>query len=630
MDKFKKKIKDFFKKRLKKEYLPFLALILVGFHALTKMSYAFRTDYHTGFERLIYAFTSIDKIYQPPIITTNVIDIAFASAVYFIAYLIVKDKATKNKIKTRQNEEYGSARWGKPEEIRDYMDKDPMQNLIFSKTEGKMLDIAPKNWKVGRNNNVVVVGGSGSGKTRYFVKPNIMQMHSSYVITDPKGTLLNEMGGMLMKGSPEVLKDKDGKQIRDKDGKLKYKIKKGKDGKLRYVLEPYKIKVLNLINFKKSMHYNPFAYIKSESDIMKLVNTIIINTKGEGDKAGEDFWVKAERLLYMAYIGLIFEEAPPEEQNFETLIMLINMSETREDDENYKNALDLKFEQLEKKNPDSFAVLQYKKYKLAAGKTAKSILISCGARLAPFDIKELRDLLAYDELELDTLGDRKTALFVIIPDTDSTFNFIVAMMYTQMFNLLCTKADDEYGGKLPVPVRCLLDEFANIGSIPQFEKLIATIRSRLISACIVLQTKSQLKAIYKDHADTIIGNCDTSIFLGGKEETTLKSLSQGLGKETIETNNRGETRGQSRSSSRNFQKVGRELMTQDELQTMDSSECIVEIRGLRPFKSEKYDITKHPNYKLTGDYDDRNNIDVLKDLLNPEVIFKGVKFKSEE
>ena len=463
----------------------------------------------------------------------------------------------------------------------------------------------PKNPKYARNKNILVIGGSGSGKTRFFVKPNIMQMHSSYVITDPKGTVLLEVGSMLAKGSP--MTDENGKIVRDKEGKVIY--------------EPYKIKVLNTINFKKSMHYNPFVYIRSEKDILKLVTTIIANTKGEGQQSGEDFWVKAEKLYYCALIGYIWYEGREEEKNFNTLLEMINASEAREDDENFKNPVDLMFDELEQKDPNHFAVRQYKKYKLAAGKTAKSILISCGARLAPFDIAELRELMSYDELELDLVGDRKTALFVIISDTDDTFNFIVSIMYTQLFNLLCDRADDVYGGRLPIHVRCLLDEFANIGQIPKFEKLIATIRSREISASIILQSKSQLKAIYKDNADTIEGNCDTTLFLGGKEKTTLKEIAEILGKETIDLYNTSDTRGSQRSYGMNYQKIGKELMSQDEIAVMDGGKCILQVRGVRPFFSNKYDICKHKNYKYLSDYDKKNIFDIEK-YLSTNLILK--------
>ena len=499
----------------------------------------------------------------------------------------------KNAKKYRHNVEYGSARWGKPEDIAPYMDPVFQNNVILTQTERLTMSSRPKNPKYARNKNVLVIGGSGSGKTRFWLKPNLMQMHSSYVVTDPKGTILVECGKMLQRGAPKL--GKDGKPVKDKNGKVIY--------------EPYQIKVLNTINFKKSMHYNPFSYIHSEKDILKLVTTLIANTKGEG-KAGDDFWVKAETLLYCALIGYIHYEAPVEEQNFSTLIEMINSMEVREDDEEFKNAVDLMFDELKERDPNHFAVRQYAKYKLAAGKTAKSILVSCGARLAVFDIAELREVTSYDELELDTLGDRRTALFLIMSDTDDSFNFLISMCYTQLFNLLCEKADDVYGGRLPVHVRCLIDECANIGQIPKLEKLVATIRSREISACLVLQAQSQLKAIYKDNADTIIGNMDSSIFLGGKEPTTLKELAAVLGKETIDTYNTGESRGRETSHSLNYQKLGKALMSQDELAVMDGGKCILQLRGVRPFLSDKYDITQHPNYKYTADADPKNAFDI--------------------
>ena len=491
----------------------------------------------------------------------------------------------KNAKKYRKNVEYGSARWGNAKDIEPYTDPDFYNNVILTQTERLTMNSRPKSPKYARNKNVLVIGGSGSGKTRFFVKPNLMQMHSSYVVTDPKGTVLIECGKLLAKGG-------------------------------------YRIKVLNTINFKKSMHYNPFAYLRSEKDILKLVNTIIVNTKGEGEKSSEDFWVKAEKLYYTALIGYIYYEAPEEEKNFTTLLDMINASEAREDDEDFKNPVDLMFDRLEEKDPEHFALKQYKKYKLAAGKTAKSILISCGARLAPFDIRELRELMETDDLELDTLGDKKSALFVIISDTDDTFNFIVAMMYTQLFNLLCDKADDVYGGRLPVHVRCLLDEVANIGQIPKLEKLIATIRSREISACLILQAQSQLKAIYKDNADTIIGNCDTTLFLGGKEKTTLKEMSELLGKETIDSFNTSENRGREVSHGLNYQKLGKELMTQDEIAVMDGGKCILQVRGVRPFFSDKFDITKHPRYKYLSDYDKKNAFDVERYMKRRPAIVK--------
>ena len=499
----------------------------------------------------------------------------------------------KNAKKYRHNVEYGSARWGTHEDIAPYIDPVFQNNVILTQTERLTMSSRPKNPKYARNKNVLVIGGSGSGKTRFWLKPNLMQMHSSYVVTDPKGTILVECGKMLQRGAPKP--GKDGKPVKDKNGKIVY--------------EPYQIKVLNTINFKKSMHYNPFSYIHSEKDILKLVTTLIANTKGEG-KAGDDFWVKAETLLYCALIGYIHYEAPVEEQNFSTLIEMINSMEVREDDEEFKNAVDLMFDELKEREPNHFAVRQYAKYKLAAGKTAKSILVSCGARLAVFDIAELREVTSYDELELDTLGDRRTALFLIMSDTDDSFNFLISMCYTQLFNLLCEKADDVYGGRLPVHVRCLIDECANIGQIPKLEKLVATIRSREISACLVLQAQSQLKAIYKDNADTIIGNMDSSIFLGGKEPTTLKELEAVLGKETIDTYNTGESRGRETSHSLNYQKLGKALMSQDELAVMDGGKCILQLRGVRPFLSDKYDITQHPNYKYTADADPKNAFDI--------------------
>ena len=547
--------------------LPFL----IFFWIFDKLSYAVRLSEENI---LISVVKGVSELTKAPLLSFHFTDISAgiigALAVKGILYL-----RSKNAKKFRKGIEYGSARWGTPEDIKPYIDEVFFSNILLTNTERLTMNSRPKNPKFARNKNVLVIGGSGSGKTRFFVKPNIMQMHSSYVVTDPKGTILVECGKMLQKGG-------------------------------------YKIKSLNTINFKKSMHYNPFAYIRSEKDILKLVNVIITNTKGDGEKSGEDFWVKAERLLYCALIGYIYYEAPEEEKNFITLLDLINASEAREDDENFKSPVDMLFDRLAEREPEHFAVKQYVKFKQAAGKTLKSILISCGARLAPFDIKELRDLMEYDELELDTLGDEKTALFVIISDTDDTFNFVVAIMYSQLFNLLCDKADNEYGGRLPVHVRCLLDEFSNIGQIPKFEKLISTIRSREISACIILQAQSQLKAIYKDNADTIIGNCDTTLFLGGKEKSTLKELSETLGKETIDMYNTSETRSNQNSYGTNYQKLGKELMSQDELSVMDGGKCILQLRGVRPFLSDKYDITKHPRYKMLSDYDKKNAFDMEK------------------
>ena len=571
IDKILKDIKGLFKVQDKvkfaKENIPYLAFFYLG-------------NIFSHHVRSYVGGDVIDKIFQG-ILELNTIsflpsihpaDILIGIGVAALIKFIVYTKG-KNARKFRQGKEYGSARWGTKKDIEPYMDEKFQNNILLTQTERLTMNGRPSNPKYARNKNVLVIGGSGSGKTRFYVKPNLMQMHSSYCVTDPKGTIVLECGKML-----------------EDNG--------------------YEIKILNTINFKKSMKYNPFAYLRSEKDILKLVQTIIANTKGEGEKAGEDFWVKAEKLYYTALIGYIFYEAPREEKNFATLLDMIDASEVREDDETYMNPIDRFFEALEKKEPTHFAVKQYKKYKLAAGKTAKSILISCGARLAPFDIRELRDLMSEDEQELDTLGDRKTALFVIISDTDDTFNFVVSIMYSQLFNLLCDKADDVYGGRLPVHVRCLLDEFANIGLIPKFEKLIATIRSREISASIILQAQSQLKAIYKNNADTIVGNCDSTLFLGGKEQTTLKELSEILGKETIDLYNTSETRSNQKSFGLNYQKTGKELMSQDEITVMDGSKCIFQLRGVRPFLSDKYDITKHKNYRLLEDYDKKNLFDI--------------------
>lgn len=561
----------------KQKFIKILPFLGVGFF-FNKASQAFTSASGSSFgEKFIEAMNNFGSVFTVPLPSFRPVDllIGTAGAVLIKAIVWIKGKNAK---KYRKGVEYGSARWGTAEDIKPYMAEDFKDNIILTETERLTMDNRPKSGpKYARNKNVLVIGGSGSGKTRFFVKPNLLQMHSSYVVTDPKGTVVNEVGNALLKGG-------------------------------------YRIKILNTINFAKSMHYNPLAYIRSEKDILKLVNTIIANTKGEGAQSGEDFWIKAERLYYSALIGYIWYEGPEDEKNLNTLIEMINASATREDDESYKNPIDRLFDELEAENPEHFAVRQYKKYKLAAGKTAKSILISCGARLAPFDIRELRELTEYDELELDTLGDEKTALFVIISDTDDTFNFIVAIMYTQLFNLLCDKADDKHGGRLPVHVRCILDEFSNIGQIPKFEKLIATIRSREISACVILQAQSQLKAIYKDNADTIVGNCDTTLFLGGKEKTTLKELSEILGKETIDLYNTGESRGKETSHSLNYQKTGKELMSMDELSVMDGNKCILQLRGVRPFLSNKYDYTKHPKYSLTYDADEKNFFDIEKYL----------------
>ena len=571
IDKILKDIKGLFKVQDKakfiKQNIPYLAFFYIG----NIFSHHIRS-YVGGdlLDKIFQGILEIDTMSFIPSIQAP--DILAGIVIAAIIKLVVYTKS-KNAKKFRQGKEYGSARWGTRKDIEPYMDEKFENNILITQTERLTMNGRPPNPKYARNKNVLVIGGSGSGKTRFYVKPNLMQMHSSYCVTDPKGTIVLECGKML-----------------EDNG--------------------YEIKILNTINFKKSMKYNPFAYLKSEKDILKLVQTIIANTKGEGEKAGEDFWVKAEKLYYTALIGYIFYEAPKEEKNFKTLLDMIDASEVREDDETYMNPIDRLFEALEKRHPTHFAVKQYKKYKLAAGKTAKSILISCGARLAPFDIEELRELMSEDELELDTLGDRKTALFVIISDTDDTFNFVVSIMYSQLFNLLCDKADDVYGGRLPVHVRCLLDEFANIGLIPKFEKLIATIRSREISASIILQAQSQLKAIYKDNADTIVGNCDSTLFLGGKEKTTLKELSETLGKETIDLYNTSETRSNQKSFGLNYQKTGKDLMSQDEITVMDGRKCIFQLRGVRPFLSDKFDITKHKNYKLLEDYDKRNLFDV--------------------
>ena len=571
IEKILKNIRGLFKVQDKamfaKQNIPYLAFFYLG----NIFSHHIRS--YTGgdvIDKTLQGLLELNRMSFVP--SLYLIDIIMGIGTAVLIKFIVYTKG-KNAKKFRQGKEYGSARWGNRKDIEPYMDEKFQNNILLTKTERLSMNGRPSNPKYARNKNVLVIGGSGSGKTRFYVKPNLMQMHSSYCVTDPKGTIVLECGKML-----------------EDNG--------------------YEIRILNTINFKKSMKYNPFSYIHSEKDILKLVQTIIANTKGEGEKAGEDFWVKAEKLYYTALIAYIYYEAPKEEKNFATLLDMIDASEVREDDENYKNPIDRLFEALEKKEPRHFAVKQYKKYKLAAGKTAKSILISCGARLAPFDIQELRDLMSEDELELDCIGDRKTALFVIISDTDDTFNFVVSIMYSQLFNLLCDKADDVYGGRLPVHVRFLLDEFANIGLIPKFEKLIATIRSREISASIILQAQSQLKAIYKDNADTIIGNCDSTLFLGGKEKTTLKELSETLGKETIDLYNISETKSNQNSFAMNYQKTGKDLMSQDEITVMDGGKCIFQLRGVRPFFSDKFDITKHKNYKFLEDYDKKNVFDI--------------------
>ena len=568
-------------------------------------------------EKLLHLADGFSLAFESAAPSFHLFDLAVGVAGAVALRLMVYCKS-KNAKKYRRGVEYGSARWGGPKDIAPYIDPVFDNNILLTQTERLTMNNRPKDPKTARNKNVLVIGGSGSGKTRFFIKPNLMQMHSSYVVTDPKGTVLIEVGKLLSRGTPKL--DKDGKPVRGKNGKIVY--------------EPYKIKVFNTINFSKSMHYNPFAYIHNEKDILKLVTVLIANTKGEG-KSGDDFWVKAETLLYTALIGYIYYEAPSNEQNFSTLVEMINAMEVREDDETFKNAVDLLFDALEQKDPDHFALRQYKKYKLAAGKTAKSILISCGARLAPFDIKEVREITMYDELELDLVGDRKTALFFIISDTDATFNFLVSMAYTQLFNLLCERADDKFGGRLPVHVRCLIDEAANIGQIPNLEKLMATIRSREISACLVLQAQSQLKALYKDNMDTIIGNCDSSLFLGGKEETTLKSWNSLLGKETIDLYNTSVTKGTQESHGQNFQKLGKDLMSVDELAVMDGGKCLLQIRGVRPFLSRKYDITKHPNYKYLSDFDEKNAFDIEKYLstrlpVRPRELYPNYEITPEE
>lgn len=584
----------------KKLVLTNLPYVLTAFYA-DRASCLYRSSPGEDIgNKLLYAMEHADRIFTGILLSFDLRDLLVGVTVAVILKLLVWQKQSDAK-KLRKGIEYGSARWGTAEDIKPYMSDDPWMNIPLTATEALTMESRPKQPKYARNKNIVVIGGSGSGKTRFFVKPSVMQMNCSMVITDPKGTLIEECGKMLAKGPPK--RDKNGNIMKDKSGKV--------------VHEPYVIKVLNTINFSKSLHYNPFAYIRSEKDILKLVTTIIVNTKGEGEKASEDFWVKAEKLLYTALIAFIWYEGDEEEKNLNTLLDLLNESETREEDETYQNPVDMMFQELEERDPQHFAVRQYKKYKMAAGKTAKSILISCGARLAPFDIAELREIMSYDEMELDKIGDRKTALFLIMSDTDTTFNFVIAMLQSQLFNLLCDKADDEYGGRLPVHVRVIADEFANIGQIPQFDKLIATIRSREISASIILQSQSQLKAMYKDSADTILGNCDTTLFLGGKEKTTLKEMSELLGKETIDLYNTSETRSNQKSFGLNYQKTGKQLMTEDEIAVMDGGKCILQIRGARPFFSDKYDITKHKNYRLLADENEKNRYKVEKEL-NPQ------------
>ncbi len=584
------------KRKIKKAVILNLPYVFIALIA-TKLSAAWQAAPGMDFAQKIAGFTQgLALSFQSPLPSLQPMDLAAGCLLGLLLRLVVYLKG-KNARKFRKNMEYGSARWGTAEDIAPYIDPKFENNIILTQTERLSMNSRPKDPKTARNKNVLVVGGSGSGKTRFFIKPNLMQLHSSYVVTDPKGSIAVECGKLMFRNG-------------------------------------YKVRIFNSVNFKKSLHYNPFAYLHSEKDILKLVTTLIANTKGDG-KIGDDFWQKAETLLYTALIGYIHYEAPEEEQNFATLIECINAMEVREDDESYENAVDKMFRELEQKQPQHFAVRQYKKYKLAAGKTAKSILISCGARLAPFDIQELREITMYDELKLDTIGDEKTVLFLIMSDTDSTFNFLISMIYSQLFNLLCEKADDKYGGKLPIHVRCLIDECANIGQIPNLERLMATIRSREISACLVLQAQSQLKALYKDNADTIVGNCDSFIFLGGKEPTTLKELSQALGKETIDTFNTGESRGKEVSHSLNYQKLGKELMSIDELSVLDGGKCILQLRGVRPFLSDKYDITRHPHYKYLSDTDPKNAFDIEKALAHrlvprPSDTFETYEIKADE
>ena len=591
--------------KLKKVLLPNLPYLLFVW-LFDKLCQAVRLapglDASEKLLRIVQGFT---EAFASLWLSLHPLDLLLGVAGAALVRLAVYLKA-KNAKKYRRGVEYGSARWGRPEDIAPYIDPVPDWNIPLTRTESLTMTSRPKDPKTARNKNILVIGGSGSGKTRFFVKPSLLQMHSSYGVTDPKGQLLRETGKLLAHGGPK--RDENGKPVRDKHGKVVY--------------EPYRIKVLNTINFSKSMKYNPLAYVRSEKDILKLVNVIIANTKGDGEKSSEDFWIKAERLLYCALIGYIWYEAEPEEKNFITLLELINACEAREDDETYKSPVDVLFDELAQAQPEHFAVKQYVKFKMAAGKTLKSILVSCGARLSPFDIKELRDIMTEDELELDTMGDRKTALFLIMSDTDTTFNFVIAMLQSQLFNLLCDKADDLYNGRLPVHVRCLLDEFANIGQIPNFDKLIATIRSREISASIILQSQSQLKTIYKDAADTIVGNCDVTLFLGGKEKSTLKEISELLGKETIDSLSQSENRGAQTSHGLSYQKLGKELMTQDEIAVMDGGKCILQLRGVRPFFSDKYDLTKHPRYKYLSDADKKNVFDVERYMKRRPAIVK--------
>ena len=569
----------------KKKVILYGIISFFAFYLFDKLSLAVRLSPGNDFAgKFLHIGDGLSAAFSDILVSFNGTDllIGLAGAAAMLMAVLIKRSNSK---KYRQGIEYGSARWGTPSDIKPFINKSFLQNVLFTRTERLTMEARPKNPKYARNKNVLVIGGSGSGKTRFFVLPNLLQMHSSYVVTDPKGTIVNDIGSALLKGG-------------------------------------YRIKIFNTVNFSKSMHYNPFAYIHSEKDILKFVNVLMLNTKGEGDKSGEDFWVKAERLLYCALVGYIYYEALEEEKNFTTLLDLLSASQVKEEDEDYKSKMDFVIDDLKAVYPDHFAVRQYEKFKMAAGKTAKSILISCGARLAPFDIRELREITEYDELELDTLGDRKTALFLIMSDTDTTFNFLLAILQSQLFNLLCDKADDYYGGRLPVHVRCLLDEFANIGQIPNFDKLIATIRSREISASIILQTQSQLKTIYKDAADTIIGNCDSTLFLGGRERTTLKELSAMLGKETIDLYNTSENRGTTMSTGINYQKTGKNLMSEDEIAVMDGNKCILQLRGVRPFLSDKFDIKEHPRYKYLAEADPKNTFDVSKYLTRKPAIPK--------
>lgn len=591
--------------KLKKVLLPNLPYLLFAW-LFDKLCQAVRlAPGLNASEKLLRIAQGFTEAFASLWLSLHPLDLLLGVAGAALVRLAVYLKA-KNAKKYRRGVEYGSARWGRPEDIAPYIDPVPDWNIPLTRTESLTMTSRPKDPKTARNKNILVIGGSGSGKTRFFVKPSLLQMHSSYVVTDPKGQLLRETGKLLVHGGPK--RDENGKPVRDGRGKVVY--------------EPYRIKVLNTINFSKSMKYNPLSYVRSEKDILKLVNVIIANTKGDGEKSSEDFWIKAERLLYCALIGYVWYEAEPEEKNFITLLELINACEAREDDETYKSPVDILFDELAQEQPEHFAVKQYVKFKMAAGKTLKSILVSCGARLSPFDIKELRDIMTEDELELDTMGDRKTALFLIMSDTDTTFNFVIAMLQSQLFNLLCDKADDLYNGRLPVHVRCLLDEFANIGQIPNFDKLIATIRSREISASIILQSQSQLKTIYKDAADTIVGNCDVTLFLGGKEKSTLKEISELLGKETIDSLSQSENRGAQTSHGLSYQKLGKELMTQDEIAVMDGGKCILQLRGVRPFFSDKYDLTKHPRYKYLSDADKKNVFDVERYMKRRPAIVK--------